>query len=323
MITYVEKKYRDNPITQNILKQYPNASVLLISNYKNIFDKPLAKGVEKSMIIAGVKNAISEAPKGYGHEGYGFFFKNSLNCIYDCSYCYLRGSFRNNTTVFFVNYEEIQKQIAEKITQVRKKDPDTPIWFYSSDYSDNLATDSLTQFTQNFIPFFEGFDNVKMEIRTKSINIARLLEYQNIRNTEIAFSLNPSEIIQTYEHFTPALDARITAIEKLIEQGYQVGIRFMPLIETKDYKNIYKQFLLYVSEKIDFSKIYSVFIGGLLYTKRDYTTLLKKDPQLDILYTLEDSRDGYYREKQEVREYFYTLFDKYITETECNRCLEE
>ncbi len=63
MILYIEKKYADNLVAQHIAKQYPNASLLWVDNYKNIFDISLAGTTDKTLIIAGVNNAISEAPK--------------------------------------------------------------------------------------------------------------------------------------------------------------------------------------------------------------------------------------------------------------------
>lgn len=323
MIIYVERKYIDNKITQKILKSYPKAQVLLIDNYKNIFDKTLWWKVEKSFIIAWVKNAIWEAPDWYGHPGKGFFFKNSLNCIYECSYCYLRWSFKNNTNVIFVNYDEIKKQILDTVKKVRKKNEDETIWFYSSDYSDNLALDTITDFTKEFIPFFESLKNVKMEIRTKSLNIWNLLKFNGVKNTEIAFSLNPSEIIKCYEFKTSNLKERLNCINKLIQNLLKVWIRFMPLLEIKNYKEVYKEFLEEVSREINFSSIYSVFIGWLLYTKWDYNKIISEDKYLDILYTLENSEDWYMRESREVRDYFYELFDSMIIQKECNRCLDK
>jgi spore photoproduct lyase len=42
------------------------------------------------------------------------------------------------------------------------------------------------------------------------------------KNIEIAFSLNPSEVIEKYELKTPALDLRIKAINTLLDAGWQV-----------------------------------------------------------------------------------------------------
>jgi spore photoproduct lyase len=125
-------------------------------------------------------------------------------------------------TVIFVNYDDIKKQILNAIESFRKKDKESAIWFYASDYSDNLAIDDLTLFTQEFIPFFESLENVKMEIRTKSINIKNILKFDNIKNTEIAFSLNPSEVIKEYELLTSSLDMRISAIHKLLKKNINV-----------------------------------------------------------------------------------------------------
>jgi spore photoproduct lyase len=152
----------------------------------------------------------------------------------------------------------MKSQILEKIS---KKENNNDIWFYSSDYSDNLATDNITGFTSEFIPFFDSLENVKMEIRTKSINIKNLLSLKPSKNIEIAFSLNPSEVISKYELKTPTLVLRIKAINSLIDAGWQVGIRFLPLLEIENYKEIYEKFLIETTKKIDFNKISSVFIG--------------------------------------------------------------
>ncbi|MDD5769997.1 MAG: hypothetical protein PHE25_03445 [Candidatus Gracilibacteria bacterium] len=319
MFIYLEKSQKDNIIAKNIILKFTNVNILEIDNYKNIFDKNISGSIEKVIVIAGVNNAILEAPTGYGHSGTGYFLKNSLNCIYNCNYCYLKGAFKNDIQVFFVNYDLMKKQILETIS--RRQNNET-IWFYTSDYSDNLATDNLTNFSIEFFPFFDSLENIKAEIRTKSTNIGNLLKLKPSKNIEIAFSLNPSEVIEKYELKTPNLDMRIKAINTLISAGWQVGIRFLPLLEIDNYKEVYEKFLDYVVLKIDFSKVYSVFIGGLLYTKEDYNKIIKKEPYLDLLYKLEDSRDGFVRENREVRDYFYKLFDEFLKGQKCNRCLD-
>jgi len=324
MLLYIEKKYKDNEIVKNIISNFKEARILYIDNYKNIFDKNFAWKTEKSFILAWVKNSILKAPEWYWHSWYGYFLKNSINCIYDCKYCYLKWAFKNDIPIIFVNYDDIKKQVKEVIKNVKYKmqsQEKQNIWFYSSDYSDNLAIDNFTKFTYEFIPFFDSLENVKMEIRTKSANIWNLLRLKPSKNVEIAFSLNPQEIINKYELKTTSLDMRINSINKLIDAGWQVWVRFLPLLEIENYKEIYKEFLEYVISRIDFNKIYSVFIWWLLYTKEDYKKMLIKEPYLDILYKLEDSKDWFYREKREVRDYFYNLFDE-LVEKKCNRCLD-
>lgn len=318
MIIYLEKSQKENEIAKKIISFYKNAKILEIDNYKNIFDKNISWETVKNIIIAKVNNAILEAPKWYWHNNNWFFLKNSINCIYDCKYCYLKWAFKNENLVFFVNYDDIKKQILEKISS-----SNNDFWFYSSDYSDNLATDNLTDFCQNFVPFFAWLKNAKMEIRTKSTSINTLLKLSPNKNVEIAFSLNPQEIISDYELKTPKLDDRIKAINTLLDNWWQVWIRFLPLLETENYKEIYENFLKYITSQIDFKKIYSVFIWWLLYTKKDYNKILLKEPFLDLLYKLQDSKDWFVRENEEVRQYFYNLFESLITDKKCNICLDE
>lgn len=319
MLIYLERKYKDNKIAKNIISKYNQVSVLEIDNYKNIFDKNQSGKTKKSIIIAWVNNAIMEAPIWYGYDWWWYFLKNSLNCIFDCKYCYLKWAFKNDNTVIFVNYYDIKTQILETLKNSKHKIN----WFYSSDYSDNLAIDNLTDFTTEFIPFFDKLENAKMEIRTKSVNIANLLKFNPSKNVEIAFSLNPSELIEKYELKTSSLDMRIEAINKLIDAGWQVGIRFLPLLEVENYKEIYKDFLEYVKSRINFDKVYSVFIWGLLYTHEDYNKMLKKEAYLDLLYRLEKVNDWFYREKREVRDYFYKLFWELLNNKKCNICLDD
>lgn len=332
MILYIEKDTINYPQTQKILSLFPDADKIYIKNYKNIFDKSIPLHQEKSIIIAKLTwSAIWKTPDNYGHTPNTYFFKTSLNCVFDCSYCYLKGAFKNNIQVYFVNYDDIKKQINEVIKKeqnppnpLNKGDlkEQVPIRFYSSDYSDILWSNKISNFLEEFVPFFENFENVMMEVRTKSTNIQEILDLWFIpKNTEFAFSLNPDELIKKYEKWTPSLDDRIKAINKLLELNYKVGLRFLPLLPVKNYENIYKEFIDYVKNSIDIKKIHSSFASGLLYTKEDYNNILKKYPNLDILYRLKLEKDWFVRCDRDMRNFFYNLF-KDLDEN-CMICMDE
>lgn len=323
MILYLEKQAKNYNQTQEILKKFKKAQVIEIDHYKNVFDKNTA-GLkeEKSIIIAKLNSpAITEAPEWYGHTKQAYFFKTSLGCIYDCSYCFLKGAFKTEHMVFFVNYDDIKKQIGEKITQLRNNWITEEIWFYSSDYSDIQGMDIISGFNREFIDFFEAFENVKMETRTKSGNISSLLQLWYVpKNTEVAFSLNPQELIDMYETWTSPLEKRIESLNTLREKGWNVGIRLLPLLPVKNYKKLYTSFFEKLKKEVDISGIASSFASGLLYTKRDYNVILKKYPNLDILHYLELKEDDFYRESREVRNWFYNETKK--LDEKCLLCLE-
>ena len=335
MIIYIEKQALKYPQTDKIINKFKDPSIIIIDNYKNIFDKNIWwYKTEKSIIIARLTwKPIWKTPPWYGHSDNSYFFKTSINCIFNCSYCFLKWAFKNSMMLFFVNYDDIKSEIEEIIMENGKiknkpslstegfnpldnhgekiQDRGLTTRFYSSDYSDILAMDDFSNFCEEFIPFFEKFENVMMEIRTKSNNILPLLSLWFIpENTEIAFSLNPQSLIKSYEKWTPNLDARIEAINNLLDKWFKVGLRFLPLLPVKNYKNIYSDFIRYIKSKIDLEKISSIFISGLLYTKRDYSSILKKHPDLDVLYMLEKSDDDFYRVSEEIKREFYEMFSK-------------
>ena len=406
MIIYIEQQVKDYPQTQKVLKMFPNADIVWIKNYKNIFDKNLWWKVEKSFILAKLTgSAVLKAPDAYGHnDKTAYFFKTSIGCVFDCSYCYLKWAFKNEIPVYFLNYEDIKQEIrkvvskrSEEITEELRRenkisrlgqdhriktvlqdkrnlewfrdwietenkgigtdfgtelgqkiggivtdnkrnldwiendyelklkqniDYKDKIWFYSSDYSDILWMDMISWFMQEFVPFFEKLENTMMEIRTKSSNIKPILNLWFIpENTEFAFSLNPQELIDKYEIWTSSLESRIQAINTLLEKWYKVWLRFLPLLPVKNYQEIYTKFVDEILEKIPVEKVSSTFVSGLLYTKADYKTMLKKYPDLDILYYLQEDDDYFVRESRKVRDFFYNLFRK--IDRKCFICLDK
>lgn len=324
MLIYIEKQAKDYSQTKKILEKYKNAKVIFIDNYKNIFDKNYKNlDTKKALIIAKLNSkSVSRAPCWYWHSESSYFFKTWLNCVFDCSYCYLKWAFKNDNIVLFVNYDDIKNEIEEKISELRKELPDSAHWFYSWDYSDIVWIDNLSNFIENFVPFFEKFwDDVMMEIRTKSSNVKPFLDLWFIpKNTEISFSLNPEILVKKYEKWASSLEKRIEAINILLEKWFKVWLRFLPILPVKNWEEVYSEFIAYIKEKIDISKIYSSFASWLLYTKKDYNKMLQKYPDLDILYMLELENDDFYRESKVFRNKIYMMFKEF--DKRCIFCLD-
>ena len=331
MLIYIEHQAKDFPQTQKILEQFPRAQKIYIQHYKNIFDKniPAHLSLKPSFVIAKLNSpALTKAPPWYGHNNHqSYFLKTSLNCIFDCAYCFLKGAFKNDIPVYFVNYEEIKKEIQDLMVHQKRniKNGDTyanALRLYSGDYSDIVWMNTWSGFLDTFVPFVENLAGVMMEVRTKSAQIQAILDLWFIpQHTEFAFSLNPQELIEKYEKGTASLSQRIEAINTLLDKWYQVGLRFLPLLPVDKYQEIYTHFVQEIKKQIDMSKIRSTFASGLLFTKGDYKRMLKKHPDLDILYRLQEEDDGFVRESKEMRAFFYDIFAD--LDNKCFICLDE
>lgn len=314
MIIYLETKAKSYPLTQSILSKFSNASIIEIDHYKNIFDKNIWNyKLSNAIILAKQENIpILPTPPNYWYPGKAFFFKFVLNCIFDCEYCYLKWAFKMPFPTIFVNYEDIQNAIEDKINSLRKSGYNDTIYFYASNYSDIQWLDELINFNQNFIPFFEKFPNVLMESRTKSANIQSLLQFNteifnHFENTEISFSLNPQFIIDSFEHKTSSLDQRINSINTLLSKWRKVWIRFLPLLPVENYLQIYSDFISYIKEKIDFKQVNSIFIWSIIYTKSDYNNLLKRW-DFSFTWKFQEHPDGFMKIQQSITQDFKDLF---------------
>lgn len=178
----------------------------------------------------------------------------------------------------------MQKEIINQIQNVRQYWFDGQITFYASNYADLLATENISHFHENFLPFCESLpDNVLIETRTKSANITTLLDYaknlnwnSSTQKMEIAFSLSPRIIAEKYELWTATLDEKLQAINQLLEKWFRVWLRFLPLLPIKNFQKIYSEFLDEVTDKINIDKIASIAIAPLIFNQWDYNVLIKK-----------------------------------------------
>lgn len=284
MLIYYESNIKNLPITKQIFNKFKISEKIEIQHYKNLFDAKIWNYRTVPLIILAKQEhiAILPTPPNYGFTWKSFFFKPSLNCFFDCKYCYLQWTFKNRFPVFFLNYEDMQKEIKNQIEKERQNWFEGQITFYASNYADLLATEDISHFHENFLPFCETLpDNVLIETRTKSANITPLLNYTKnwkkpTQKMEIAFSLSPRIIAEKYELWTATLDEKLSAINQLIDNWFRVGLRFLPLLPINDYHQIYEEFLDEIIEKLPTEKIASIAIAPLIFNQWDYNILIKK-----------------------------------------------
>ncbi len=232
---------------------------------------------------------LRKTPSNYTpNGGYGYSILANYNCIYDCAYCFLKGYFKSFNPVVFLNFEDYFKAIDEVI----KKDKVRPLYFYAGTFSDPLALSFANDFLAGLIEYFSRLDDdVFLEIRTKSDRVKEFLDLEPYKNVIFAFSLSPESVIKRYEYFTPSLERRKRAIKKLDEAGFNIGVRFDPIIV--DYLDDYNVLLDFVKS---IKHLHSVEVGFLRFDKNDYKNILNKVPC--VLKGLEFDR-GMYRYNRE------------------------
>jgi spore photoproduct lyase len=260
---YIEENIQQHPRVKDILARFPASRTIICERYGEVFN-PKAQNFrlqkqKPALILAEKhKNFVHVAPKNYsiGAEQ-NYYFSHMLNCLYDCRYCFLQGMYQSANYVLFVNYEDFQ----DEIRHVCNNHPTEASHFFSGYDCDSLALEPVTGFAEQFLPFFAALPNAWLELRTKSTQIRSLAAQQPFPRCIVAFSLSPAEIASKVEDKAPSLERRLAAIAKLQEQGWQIGLRFDPLIYQTGYQAQYQHLFEQVFAMIDLKLLHSVSLG--------------------------------------------------------------
>lgn len=277
---YVEEDVAEHPRTQAILKRFPNAIKISCTRYGEVFNRKsqnfrLQKKQPALILARKHKGLILPSPIEYNIGAqHNYYFSHMLNCLYDCRYCFLQGMFQSAHYVLFVNYEDF----LEEMVSTLKKHGDKPVHFFSGYDCDSLALEPVTDFTSEFIPFFKDNAQALLELRTKSTQIRTLLKREPITNCVVAFSFTPKKIAEALEHKAPDVDKRLQAIVDLQKAGWQVGLRFDPIIYTKDYDSQYTELFNNIFSRVNPDLIHSVSLGGFRLPKEYFRKLEKLYP---------------------------------------------
>lgn len=278
---YIEEAVAAHPRVQAILERFSQAERIECLRYGEVFNpkrQNFRLQKQKPALILAEKRGTRVLPTppdyGLGADRH-YYFSHMLNCLYDCRYCFLQGMYQSANYVLFVNYEDFQSDLSQTLNE----NPSDQCFFFSGYDCDSLAMDKITGFTGQFLPFFERQMNAWLELRTKSVNITPLTDRTPLPNVVVAYSLNPENVAKSLEHKAPPLEARLSAIEKLAQTGWKIGLRFDPLIHFENGIEIYKQFIDRVFERIPEESIHSVTLGSFRSPKNVFKKMESLYPE--------------------------------------------
>lgn len=278
---YIEESVQQHPRVREICRRFPKASLIPCNRYGEVFN-PKAQNFrlqkrQPALILAEkYKNFVLPAPEGYGIGAKkNYYFSHMLNCLYDCRYCFLQGMYQSANYVLFVNYEDYQQEIET----ICRQSPDEPAHFFSGYDCDSLALEPVTDFAAQFLPVFRKLPNAWLELRTKSTQVRSLLNVEPFERCIAAFSLSPDEIAQKVEAKAPPLAKRLQAMLKLQQQGWQLGLRFDPLIYQDDYKDLYQRLFEQVFSTVKLENLHSVSLGAFRLPERYFKKIHRLYPE--------------------------------------------
>ncbi|MEW6674806.1 MAG: radical SAM protein [Nitrospirota bacterium] len=166
--------------------------------------------------------------------------KWAYGCPFDCSWCYLKGTFRfhpNGPKPVVKSYEKIELHTRRFLEEV-----EMPEILNTGEIADSLMHENSGHpFSKFIIPIFETQKIHKVLFLTKSSNVKNLLEIEPHNQAIISFSLNAIPVAKMWEKKAPPVLKRVEVAKKLYQTGYGVRIRIDPMVPIDGWKESYLQ----------------------------------------------------------------------------------
>ena len=200
-------------------------------------------------------------------------------CTMDCSYCILQSYFHPPFLQFFLNWEDLDKELEARMSEKGMRR------YGTGEFTDSLIWEPFfSGLTQKLVKRFAGQSHAVLELKTKSTEISNLKNLDHNGKTIISFSLNTERMIKSQERRTASLTARLKAAAQCVEWGYPIGFHFDPVIiydnALEEYQNVIEKMFSYVPPE----KIVWISIGTFRFMPALKSIIQKRFDRSNIIY---------------------------------------
>lgn len=286
---YAEREALSYPLAQAILAALAKrgSRIVEIAQYMDLFGRTHqsfpAQKASPALILA-VKHGNILYPGAAVCQDFGnsnFYYTSfAMNCPFDCEYCYLQGVYSSANIVLFVNQEDYFAEIRSALAA-------HPVYLCISYDTDLPALEGLTGMIRRYLAFAAEERELTTELRTKSaISVASLadgLSADALSRVVMAYSLSPDSVISRFEHHTPGLSQRLSAIREAHGAGFPVRLCFDPLLAVPDFKAVYGEFLAQVREALRGIPVLDAGIGVFRISDGYLKRMRKNRPESALL----------------------------------------
>lgn len=294
---YIESKAQGFNLTKKCIRNFPKAKIIEISDYKSIFNRPRQdfQTQKQSMkLILAIKKPpyIYKGTDILQDGGYKNFYYNTpmLNCLYNCSYCFLQGMYSSANIVVFVN--EIDMQDAVKNEIVKRVHKDQPLMLSISYNTDLMAFENILPITKNWIQFAKLNLDLNLEIRTKSGLYHSIKDIESSDQIVLAWTLSPDKVVRKYELNTPPLSKRISAIKSALKDGWKVRLCFDPILYYNNWENDYLELFNKVKSSLNLDQVLDITVGTFRMSNDYFNRIRKSKPNSGLFYQNYKNENG-------------------------------
>jgi spore photoproduct lyase len=181
------------------------------------------------------------------------------NCAMACSYCVLQNHYDEAVVAVPTN-------LKAKLAEV-ELNPAKRYRIGTGEYSDSLLWGNKNGILQDLCDFARAHPNAILELKTKSANIAWILENDIPANVCCSWSLNPPAIVANEEHKTASLERRLEAARAVADKGVKVGFHFHPMMYFEGWEEAYRDLIARVTSMFRPEEVLWISLGCVTLLK--------------------------------------------------------
>ncbi|HJL77706.1 MAG TPA: hypothetical protein QF355_00260 [Candidatus Marinimicrobia bacterium] len=220
-------------------------------------------------------------------------------CGFGCSYCSIQ-------TFYDSEHITVDANLHEKLQSV-VLDPQKRYHIGSGQSSDSLFLGNKNGILDAQFDFARNNPNVILELKTKSKNIAYLLEADVPENVFVSWSLNPQIVIKNEEHLTASENDRLEAARAVADRNISIGFHFHPMVFYRGWKDDYEQLIGKVLSTFSPDEVALVSFGTLTFIKPAINNLRLKGLESKVLQIPMEDAAGKLSYPFQIKEEMFTV----------------
>jgi spore photoproduct lyase len=238
---YYEPAVLNYELGKQLKEKFGDVPWLPIESHNNIHELRSNLNKEfprmKRYLVIGVRKSLKYTPN---HKVSDFLVPyTSSGCSAMCLYCYLVCSFNKCSYLrLFVNRE----QMMDKLIKTAKRSEKELVFEIGSNSDlvlENTVTGNLEWTIESFGKSKKGY----LTFPTKFDMVEPLLGLNHRGRIIMRMSVNPGEIIKKVEFGTVSLEARISALNRMCDAGYKVGMLIAPVVLADNWTELYTRLI--------------------------------------------------------------------------------
>lgn len=313
---YVEDRAAGLSQTRRILAKLPQAHVIPIRHYKDVFNRSrqdiTAQSRSLALILADEPDprVYPGAPvcQNFGNDAF-YYTSTVMNCVYDCEYCYLKGMYPSANLVIFTDQSRTFAEVDRLLAR-------GPVYLCISYDTDLAAIEPLTGFLREWYAFAQDRSGLTIEIRTKCANQALLSTLPVLPDVIWAFTLSPEKVAQRFEKKAPELERRLAAARYAASRNIPLRLCFDPMLRFPGWEEEYRKLAQMVRAELDPEQVRDISIGTFRISTQYLGQMRARQPESPLAqypYTVCGGVASYGAKSAEMTAYMAGLLDGWMS----------